>query len=126
MGKVLYVLTILFLVSCAKQELMSGVVENSIEEKTVTNDEFAALLEQARWGDGKACLKLAEFYHDGIGVQPDFVNSMTMLAMADQYGEIRGFDTFIKSFPEMDYMRLMYNTIRLRSTLSVWKLIRLR
>ena len=62
---------------------MSGGVENPIEEKVVANDEFATLLEQARWGDGKACLKLAEFYHDGVGVKPDFVNSMTMLAMAD-------------------------------------------
>lgn len=110
MKKILYILTILFLVGCAKQELMSGVVEKSCEEKVVANDGFTALLEQARWGDGKACLKLAEFYHDGVGVKPDFVNSMTMLAMADQYGEIRGFDDFIKSLPEMDYMRLMYNT----------------
>jgi len=67
MKKVLYILTILFLVSCAKQELMSGGMENPIEEKVVANDEFATLLEQARWGDGKACLKLAEFYHDGVG-----------------------------------------------------------
>ena len=109
MKKILYILTILFLVGCAKQELMSGVVEKSCEEKVVASDGFTALLEQARWGDGKACLKLAEFYHDGVGVKPDFMNVMTMLAMADQYGGIHGFNTFIKSLPEMDDMRLVYD-----------------
>lgn len=109
MKKMLSVLVVLFLASCTERELYEGVADVQKSE-TVVNGQFASLLEQARWGDGKACLKLAEYYHDGVGSKPDFINTISMLAMADQYGGIRGFESFWRTQSKIDGMRMIYET----------------
>lgn len=109
MKKMLSVLVVLFLASCTERELYEGVADVQKSE-TVVNDQFASLLEQARWGNAQACLELARYYHDGIGVKPDFMNSVTMLMMAEQYGEKHGSLSFMKALPQIDHMKLIYDT----------------
>ncbi|MBQ7419321.1 MAG: hypothetical protein IJV17_01120 [Prevotella sp.] len=109
MNNLFYTLVVFFLASCAEQELCEGIPDVQKSE-TVVNDQFVSLLEQARWGDGKACLKLAKMYHDGVGVKPDFMNSVTMLMMAEQYGEKHGSLSFMKALPQMDRMKLIYDS----------------
>ena len=74
--------------SCSDQQLYDELAsENVVPENEQKLSESAMLdsyLEKARWGDGTASLKLADCYHDGIGVKPYFVGMMSMLAMADQ------------------------------------------
>ena len=62
----------------------------------------AYLLEQARWGDGQAYLKLADLYHKGQGVQQDFLGTISMLAMADQYGAISNLEDYMKTLRPAD------------------------
>ena len=114
MKKVMVTLAVLLVTGCAKQEMYDVVDVKTPHSEGVQLEEcnqFASLLEKARWGNGKAYLELAKCYHDGIGVQPDFVRAILMLSMADQYGEIRGFNCFMTSLPNTDTMRMVYETI---------------
>ena len=90
MKKVLYFLVAMLMASCSEQHLLDDYVsqasaqlsEQEISQTGIVN----SYLEKARWGDGDAFLNLAKCYHDGIGVKSDFMGTLTMLMMADQYG----------------------------------------
>ena len=53
MKKVLYFLMALFLTSCAEQELYEDIADAPKSSIEVDN-QYAYLLEKARWGDGQA------------------------------------------------------------------------
>lgn len=108
------VLTIVavFMASCSEQQLLDEFTnEQSVTSSEQQDSESVILnsyLEKARWGDGNAFLKLAECYHDGIGVKADFMGMMSMLAMADQYGASpKSTDSYLLSLPETDNTKLI-------------------
>lgn len=110
MKKVLYFLVALFLASCAEQELYENIAD-APKSNIETDNQYAYLLEQARWGDGQAYLKLANLYHKGQGVQQDFLGTISMLAMADQYGAISNLEDYMKTLPEEDNMKLFFDAM---------------
>lgn len=110
MKKIIYFLVALFLTSCAEQELYEDIADAPKKNIEVDN-QYADLVEQARWGDGQAYFKLAELYHKGQGVQQDFLGTISMLAMADQYGAISNLEDYMKTLPEEDNMKLFFDAM---------------
>ena len=113
---VLAMSAILMLSSCSEQQLfdehVSEVVVPQTGQVTAQAGILNSYLEKARWGDGTAFLKLAECYHDGIGVKSDFMGTLTMLMMADQYGiSNRSIDNYLRSLPETDHAKIMFEAI---------------
>ena len=109
MKKILYIFVTLLIAGCSEQDVYNDIVDaSSIMSETSNTDQYSDLLAQARWGNGDAYLKLAEFYHDGIGVKADFMGMMSMLAMADQYGASpKSTDSYLLSLPEADNTKLI-------------------
>ncbi|MBP5715356.1 MAG: hypothetical protein J6X07_11770 [Prevotella sp.] len=106
----------MFMASCSEQQLFdeftSGqsvlVNEQKVSESVILN----SYLEKARWGDGTAFLRLAECYHDGIGVKPDFMGTLTMLMMADQYGvKNQSIEDYLISLPDTDNTKMAFEAI---------------
>lgn len=106
-----FLMVTVFLGSCTDKQL----VENLNDGTKVANqsNEFLSLIEQAKWGDGQACLKLADCYRDGKGVKKDFLNMLNMVDMAKQYGGIRNMDDYIKMMPEDSEFRLFFDAVNL-------------
>lgn len=108
----LYIITILLLASCSEQQVMEGVSssQNLSEQKSMSvtsQDSVMSLLNQARWGDGSAYLKLADCYRDGVGVKKDFFGMITMAHMAEGRGAINRIDDYIYCLPDgNDYKTL--------------------
>ena len=109
MKKIIYIFVALLITGCSNQDVYNNIVDApSIMNETSNTDQYSALLEQARWGNSDAYLKLAGFYHDGIGVKADFMGMMSMLAMADQYGASpKSTDSYLLSLPETDNTKLI-------------------
>ena len=101
---------VLFLASCVEQELYEDIADAPKSSIEVDN-QYANLLEKARWGDGQAYLKLADIYHKGQGVQQDFLGTISMLAMAEQYGAISNLEDYMKMLPEEDNMKLFFEAM---------------
>ena len=99
----------LLIAGCSEQDVYNDIVDApSIMNEAPATDQYSDLLEQARWGNSDAYLKLAGFYHDGIGVKADFMGMMSMLAMADQYGASpKSTDSYLLSLPEADNTKLI-------------------
>ena len=109
MKKILYIFVVLLIAGCSEQDAYNDMVDAPISmSEAPPTDQYSALLEQARWGNSDAYLKLAGFYHDGIGVKADFMGMMSMLAMADQYGASpKSTDSYLLSLPETDNTKLI-------------------
>ena len=109
MKKILYIFVALLIAGCSEQDVYNDIVDApSIMSEKSNTDQYSALLAQARWGNSDAYLKLAGFYHDGIGVKADFMGMMSMLAMADQYGASpKSTDSYLLSLPETDNTKLI-------------------
>ena len=109
MKKILYIFVALLIAGCSEQDAYNDIVDAPISmSEAPPTDQYSALLEQARWGNSDAYLKLAGFYHDGIGVKADFMGMMSMLAMADQYGASpKSTDSYLLSLPETDNTKLI-------------------
>lgn len=110
MKKVLYFLVVMFLASCAEQELYENIADAPKSNIEVDN-QYDYLLEQARWGNGDAYVKLAEYYRSGIGVQQDFLGTISLLAMADQYGGIKSIEDYMVQLPEEDNLKLFFTAM---------------
>ena len=112
---VLLMMGVLLLTSCSQQQVMNEVAEDIAKENSEVTISVAnpvnEYLEKARWGDGNAFLKLAECYHKGIGVKPDFMGTITMLTMAGQYGQPNSIEEYIMSLPETDEARLIFEAM---------------
>lgn len=102
----------MFMASCSEKQLYEGFSSENVvplnEQEVSESAMLNSYLEKARWGDGTAFLKLAECYHDGIGVKPEFVGMMSMLAMADQYGvSNKAIDSYLFTLPETDNTKMI-------------------
>ena len=112
MKNVFYFLIVLLLASCAEQELYKDITDATYSKvSVVVEDQYTVLLEQARWGDGQAYLKLADLYHKGQGVQQDFLGTISMLEMANLYGAINKIEDYMSSLPEEDNMKLFFEAM---------------
>ena len=112
------VLTILamLMASCSEQHLVDDYVcqtsaQLSEQEPSQTGI-VNSYLEKARWGDADAFLNLAKCYHDGIGVKSDFMGTLTMLMMADQYGvSNHSIEDYLMSLPDADHTKMIFEAI---------------
>lgn len=111
---VLTMLAIL-MASCSEQQLyeyVSEVAAPQTEQETSHAGILNSYLEKARWGDGDAFLNLAKCYHDGIGVKSDFMGTLTMLMMADQYGvPNHSIEDYLMSLPDTDHTKMIFEAI---------------
>lgn len=71
-------------------------------------DSVKLLVTQARWGDGNAYLKLADRCRSGNGMKKDFLCTLSMIEMAEQWGIINKGDEYIKSLPDSDDHKKFY------------------
>ena len=74
----LWIVSAIVFMGCNDQLLLDEALVGS--HQLNSNNEFNTLIEQARWGDGQAFLKLADCYREGNGVEKDFVGMLCMLA----------------------------------------------
>lgn len=66
------------------------------EVKSEMNDSIVnVLIEQARWGDGQACVELAKCYQEGIGGEQDFLSTALRLIQARDFGAIDDLDSYL-------------------------------
>lgn len=97
------------LVGCSSQQLADEAFVNDTPD--FIDNEFVSLLEQARWGDGQAYLKLADCYRDGKGVDKDFMGMLCMASQADEFGGIERMEDYLKEMPESSDFRLVFEAI---------------
>ena len=111
MKKYLFVImaVMLALVSCTDSQFLDENTGNLSELSSF--NEINALIEQARWGDGQAFVKLADCYRDGKGVKQDFVGMLTMLAQADEYGGISSMEDYLRTLPEGSDFKLIFDAV---------------
>lgn len=95
--KYLAIVMAMVLASCTDQFVEDEVAGGFSEQ--APKSEINVLMEKARWGDGQACLKLADCYRDGIGVKADFVSVMSMLSMAEDFGAINRIEDYFGEMP---------------------------
>ena len=108
---VLLMAMMILVASCSEQSMMD-VFDGKKTEYLKSNDLSSPSLidtytKMARWGDAAAYMKLAEFYHDGIGVKTDILVSFAMLDQASQYGQAEKVEAFIDSLPTNDALKMM-------------------
>ena len=102
----------MMMASCAEQQVFDDVALDAPEQVTKTEN-FNDLMAQARWGDGNAYLKLADYYVNGKnGAKPDFMATISMLTMAEEYGAIGRPSEYISNLPEDDNTRLAFEAIQ--------------
>ena len=99
------VLIMLFFASCSEQHVMEDAFTSQelVEHKSMTvtpQDSVVSLLNQARWGDGSAYLKLADCYRDGFGVKKDFFGMFMMAEIAKNRGSIQKVEEYICNLPD--------------------------
>lgn len=102
-------MTVTLLLSCT-DSLFINETKNDVSEMS-SSDEVNALIEKARWGDGKAFLQLADCYRDGKGVKKDFLLMVAMVAQADEFGGIANMEDYVKSLPEGNDFKLIYESV---------------
>ena len=95
----------LFFASCSEQHVMEDAFTSQklTEQKSMTitpQDSVVSLLNQARWGDGSAYLKLADCYRDGFGVKKDFFGMFMMAEIAKNRGSIQKVEEYICNLPD--------------------------
>ena len=94
---------------CTDLQFLGDALADFHQQKS--NNEMNTLIEQARWGDGQAFLKLADCYRDGNGVEKDFVGMLCMLAQAREYGGIDCMEDYLKKMPEDSDLRMVFDAI---------------
>lgn len=111
MKKILFVLVtmVMSLFSCTDQQFVDELAGGKAELSTA--NEFNALVEQARLGDGQAFLKLADCYRDGKGVEKDFFGMLSMVAQAEEFGGIRKMEDYMKKMPESSAYRMTFEAV---------------
>lgn len=111
MKKILFaIMTVLLaMVSCTDNQFLDETAGNPTELSST--NELNTLIEKARWGDGQAFVKLADCYHDGKGVNKDFIGMLAMLAQADEYGGISNMEDYLKTQPEGSDFKLIFDAV---------------
>ena len=110
-NKILVIMAMV-LASCTDQFVEDEVAGGFSEQ--APNGEINVLMEKARWGDGQACLKLADCYRDGKGVKADFVSMMSMLSMAEDFGAINRIEDYFGEMPFNNELEFWLNGRRMR------------
>ena len=109
---ILFLLTTMMMASCAEQQVFDEVALDTPEQVTKTEN-FNDLMAQARWGDGNAYLKLADYYINGQnGTKPDFMATISMLSMAEEFGAIGRPGDYISNLPENDNTRMAFEAMK--------------
>lgn len=109
MKKITFIAVMAILVSCTDYQVMDE--PTSKVTPTSQNSKINVLIEQARRGNGDACLKLAECYREGQGVKKDFLNMAIMVSLAVDYGAIHKLESYFNVLPASDITRLTFETI---------------
>lgn len=112
MKKNLFTLAVvmLSLIGCTDSQFLDESVDY-MPETPLTSNEVNALIEKARWGDGKAYLRLADCYRDGKGVKQDMFGMLAMVAQADEYGGIDRMEDYLETLPEGTDFSLLFNAV---------------
>lgn len=113
MKKLLILFLGLWLVSCSDRQLGGDTLAESTPPPASEENEFKALIEQARWGNGKAFLKLADCYRDGKGVEKDLMGMVCMGALAENFGAIARIEDFFHAMPEDSEFRMIFEATEL-------------
>ena len=100
----------LSLMGCTDSQVLDESV-GKVPEASLNSNEVNALIEKARWGDGKAYLQLADCYRDGKGVKQDLFGMLAMVAQADEYGGVEHVEDYLKTLPEETDFRLLFNAV---------------
>jgi len=111
MKKYLLFIAVLVLAGCTDQLGVENVADVSVEQ--AADSEVKVLIEKARWGDADAYMKLADCYRDGVGVEPDFMNMLCMLAMADEYGKETSEEDYMRQIPDGHEFRMLFDAVDL-------------
>lgn len=101
--------SVLALISCADQLVIDEASGGLPHVEPAC--EFQMLMEKARWGDGKAYLKLADCYRDGRGVKQDFIGMLSMASLADDYGGINRIEEYLDSLPKDSEYKLIIDCV---------------
>lgn len=104
---------VLFFASCSEQHLQEDRLASSKvgEQKGAVKapqDSVLSLLNQARWGDDSAYLKLADCYRDGFGVKKDFFGMITMASIAESRGGINRMEDYIYGMPDGNEYKTLF------------------
>ncbi len=94
--------------ACLAQQAISRATSVSLRCCKDLTDFKELLVEQARWGDANAYLKLAECYRKGEGVKKDFLCMISMAEMAAQRGAISSVGNYINGLPDSDDYKALY------------------
>ena len=109
---ILFMLTTMLMASCAEQQVFDAVTQDTPTQVSET-ESFDNLLAQAKWGDANAYLKLADYYMNGKnGTQPDFMATMSMLTMAQEYGTIHRPYDYFSQLPEDNSVRMTFEAMK--------------
>ena len=113
MKKLLILFLGLWLISCSDRQLGGDTLAETTPPPASEENEFKALIEQARWGNGKAFLKLANCYRDGKGVEKDLMGMVCMGALAENFGAIARIEDFFHAMPEDSEFRMIFEATEL-------------
>jgi len=105
----LWIVSATVFMGCTDQQFQENALADFHQQNG--NNEINTLIEQARWGDGQAFLKLADCYRDGNGVEKDFAGMLCMLAQAREYGGIDSMEDYLKKMPEDSDFRMVFDAI---------------
>ncbi|MBR6979656.1 MAG: hypothetical protein IKH88_07465 [Prevotella sp.] len=112
MRKAIPFILAMMMVGCAEQQGFDDVALDAPVHVTKTEN-FNDLMTQAKWGDGNAYLKLADYYINGKdGTKPDFMATISMLNMAEEYGAIDRPSEYISNLPEDDNTRMAFEAMK--------------
>lgn len=109
MKKITFIAVMAILAGCTDYQVMDE--PTSKVAPTSQDSKINILMEQARRGDGHACLKLAECYREGQGVKKDFLNMVIMVSLAEDYGAIHKMESYFNVLPAGDITRLTFETM---------------
>lgn len=111
MKKYLFMLvaTMMASVGCTDRQFLEDSPANNVPP--AADKGFAALIEQARWGDGQAFLKLADCYRDGNGVEKDLVGMLCMASQAEEFGGNIRMKDYLRELPENSDFRTIFDAM---------------
>lgn len=106
MKNVMFVLT-LMLVGCSGYQEMEDVTTTRTAPPQIDQN-VANLVEKVRYNDSKAYLELADCYREGIGVEKDFLNTVIMVFLAEDYGAIDEVENYFLNLSEDNYYGTLF------------------
>ena len=98
---------IMVCINCTELSNVAEVADVATAQVENWSDSVAHYRALARQGDGQAYRALAQCYHDGHGVEHDYLSMLVMLSMASQYGVTNHLDEFFALMAPDDPDRLL-------------------